>query len=171
MRGILITIVLIIMIGASIHFSDIDLEKLPEEIAFVFLEQLLSANPDSNSEISDTDVFNKTNIESYISLNYSSIATEKMMKDLYKNNYVMLSSDIAEDTNSNVKFYDMEITDKHNSDGQVSFNFRGATKVTSIDTLEEVSCLLTGEIALIKDNKNLKVDTLRIFTNELIDYK
>lgn len=119
MRGILITIVLIIMIGASIHFSDIDLEKSPEEIAFVFLEQLLSANPDSNSEISDTDVFNKTNIESYISLNYSSIATEKMMKDLYKNNYVMLSSDIA----------------------------------------------------LIKDNKNLKVDTLRIFTNELIDYK
>jgi len=172
MRGILISFtIIIIMIGTFIYFGDNDFTRSTESISLEFLGQLLSADPDTNSKISDDEIVNKTNIEKYISSNYSRIATEEMMKELYESNYIMLSSDIAEETNSKIIFDQIVITKKYNSEGRVYINFMGVTKVKSADSLDEFIYPLTGEIGLVEDRKIMKVDTLELFTNELINHK
>lgn len=135
MKEILITFTIIIMlIGASIHFGDIHFRKSSTDVLFMLFDQLLEATPDTKSEYFENEESSNANIESYISEKFSSIATERMMKNLYTNDYIMSSINFAEKTNSKVMFDSIEIINSRDSDEGEYYNFKGTTKVISQDT-------------------------------------
>ena len=171
MKKKMIAILLItLIIGSSVFFIYNEKHESPEELALIFLEQLLTATPYTQSEIFDINMFSQNDILSYIEINYSDMATERMMKNLYMNRYILLASDVALDSNSNVSLNDFKIILTQHSDEKVYFNFEGTTKVTSLDTGEEIIFPFTGQVGLTINDESPKVDTLRFFTITMLDH-
>lgn len=162
-----ILIIGIILIG--IYFTS-SKEKTPEEVATVFLEKLLTATPQTEGEIFEINIFNQLNVDTYIIENYSEIATERMMKYLYKNRIIGYSSKIAYNSNSNVTLNQLELASPQTSEGKIYYNFKGITKVTSIADGTVIEYPITGQLGLKLEDEVPKVDTLKFFSIKLLTH-
>lgn len=168
-KTILAFSLIIALIASGIYLSNSQKDS-PERLMRFFLEELLTASPEKYDEIYHINIFDQVDMDTYTIDTYSPMATERMMISLVANRTIGISSEVAYKSHSNVTLENLEITLTQESDEKIYFDFKATTKVTSIDTLEEVNYPLAGQIGIKKLDDTLKVDTLKFYTIELLEH-
>lgn len=176
MRNAVITILTLVII-ISIFMTFTEKKDLSEQVSITFMEKMLSANPKEHRDVFNLEKVDHDGFEAYvenlinfIKLEYSEIATERMLNYLFTSRDILLVYDISYKSNSNVSLESFEITYTEETDDKIYYHFEGTTKVVSQNTDEEFSYPFTGQIGLINDNGTFKVDTLRFFSQKLYDH-
>ncbi len=170
MRNAIITLVAIVVIISSSFYLVISQEAKPEDLMKIFLEQLLTATPETYDEIFHINIFDQLEVDTYTIHTYSPIATDRLMLNIVANRIIGYSSEVAFRTNSNVTLDSLEITLTQTSDEKIYFDFKGTTRVTSIETLEIVDYPIVGQIGIKDVDGTYKVDTLKFYTIDLLDH-
>jgi len=167
---ILVVMVLVAITLSSVYLVATDAET-SEEVMMSFLEELLTASPETYEELFKINIFDQLEVDTYVLNHYTHMATERMMKNIVGNATVGIASRVAYETNSKVTVDTIEITSAQTSDNKIYYNFTGVSRVTSIDSNEIYDYPLQGQIGLLIEDEVYKVDTLRLFTINLLDHR
>jgi hypothetical protein len=170
MRNAIIVLTTILLIITSSFYLVAIQEPSPEDVMVTFLETLLVATPEKYDQIFHINIFDQLEVDTYTLDTYASMATDRMMISLVANRTVALSSEVAYKTNSYVSLRDLEITLTQESDHKTYFNFKGITRVTTIESSDFIDYPLVGQIGIVEVDGVLKVDALKLFTIKMLDH-
>jgi len=169
MRNMIIAITIItLIIGSAIYTSSIEDEISSEDIAILFINNLFTATPETYNDIYSNDGYD---IGPYVKDNIVNLVTDKMLVKLYANRDVTISSSIAMEYNANVTVENLELSNKQINENKEHYDFNGTIRITMTDTNESVDYPFSGQVGLVKENSDIRVFALRLFSINLIDHR
>lgn len=154
----------------ALLFTLIRRDNSPDQVITEFFSEYFYATPLTKSEIINLDDFKNDDVINYMSKKFAHTATEKLIQYLYNNGFYLVVSQKSYEYNVNIQLesltYDLDIED----DKKNYYLFSGVVSITNDKTKDVEKANFNGQLGLLIENDNYKIDSIRFFTNDLLDY-